>query len=179
MSNRKFKPMTSIRLGPKSVTHSDAVEHYLRCDDPRDPHTVEHIEQSAPGCPQCKLIIHSRRMCDRKNCADTDCCSTAISVHCRSSGYDASAIFPFAVKIDARQCIIHVRCRYCQQCILNRKTLEGIVEDKCVIEEHIYQHRQKDETAVAFTSGTMRKFGAKSPVKMLDTYMIQQIFSLL
>jgi hypothetical protein len=175
---RKYAPFDSIELGSKSVTYSKTLEHYSKCNDKDDPYTVEHFTRTSPGCSQCELIIHSRKQCDKKNCIDTDCCLTAVSVHCHQQGYNASVILPFAVQIDVAFSAIYMNCRYCHQSILTSSTLEYIDSNQHIINEHIHQHKLKDEVAVAIALGRTRKFGARSPIIMVDEYVLKKIFGL-
>lgn len=179
MSKRKFKAISSFKLGAKSVSHSDIINCYIHGPTmPYDPYVVEHSDHISPGCSQCHLVIHSRRMCNSKYCSNTSCCSTTISVHCRSSGYDASVTFPFSVKIDVQFCTIRIKCRYCNKIIRETNVLDSFVENKTIIDENIKRHQKKDEVVLAVACGTTRKFGTKSPIQMLDPFTIKKIFSL-
>lgn len=186
MGKGKFEPL-DIKFGQKSVSCSDVLARQARqeqCDEygEYDPHTVEHATYIAAGCSQCKLVIHSRRMCNQRYCNNVNCCSSAISVHCRKEDYNETITFPFAVQFVIKVSLVHVRCRYCGQDIMTANTLDSIVGNKHIIEKQIRQHQQNDkkkQRAIAFASGTTQKFGEKSPVSILDMYIVKKIFSLL
>ena len=172
---RKFVKFDDIQIGAKSVTYSETLEHFAKHEDKRDPYTREHAEYMACGCAQCKLIVHSRSQCGRRKCFDVACCSTTITVTCKSSGYKNAVILPFAVKV-TRQSNIRMSCRYCDQIILEANKIEDIIRDKQYVYNMIQKHICRIDLVNAFVMGTIPTY-THCPIKMLDQFTIEKIAS--